>query len=173
MSTTTFVMGGCRSGKSSHALALAESRAGKRNCFIATCVAYDAEMRDRVRRHQAERSERWRTVEAPVDLPDAVAGEAKTVDVMIIDCLTLWMNNLILDEQSDAAILERVDHLAGILEKARCPIFVVSNEVGAGIVPENQLARRFRDLTGFANQRVAACADAVIWMVAGIAVPVK
>lgn len=173
MSETMLVLGGCRSGKSSHALALAENRAGSRNCFIATCVAHDAEMNERVRRHQVERGDRWRTVEAPLDLPEALAGEAGTADVIIVDCLTLWMNNLIMEEHGDEEIFARVERLAAALEKAGCPVFLVSNEVGTGIVPENRLARRFRDLAGFANQRMAACADRVVWMVAGIPVAVK
>lgn len=173
MSETMLVLGGCRSGKSRHALALAEKRAGSRNSFIATCVARDAEMNERVRRHQSERGDRWRTVEAPLDLPGALAGEAETADVIIVDCLTLWMNNLIMEEPGDEAIFARVERLAAALEKAGCPVFLVSNEVGTGIVPENRLARRFRDLAGFANQRMAAFADRVVWMVAGIPVPVK
>ena len=173
MSETMLVLGGCRSGKSRHALALAENRAGRRNCFIPTCVARDAEMNERVRRHQAERGDRWRTVEAPLDLPETLAAEAETADVIIVDCLTLWMNNLIMDELSDKEIFARVETLAAAQEKAGCPVFLVSNEVGTGIVPENRLARRFRDLAGFANQRMAACADRVDWMVAGIAVSIK
>lgn len=92
---------------------------------------------------------------------------------MVVDCLTLWMNNLIMEDLSDEAVFEKVETLKRALDNVQCPVFVVSNEVGGGIVPENQLARRFRDLTGFANQRVAECANQVIWMVAGIPVRIK
>jgi adenosylcobinamide kinase/adenosylcobinamide-phosphate guanylyltransferase len=173
MSEVTFVLGGCRSGKSSHALSLAEARAGRNNVFVATCVAHDAEMADRVRRHQEERGELWQTVDAPLDLARAVSDHGASADVMVVDCLTLWMNNLIMDERSDDAVSDAVAGLTEALSAVRCPVFLVSNEVGTGIVPENQLARRFRDLTGFTNQRMAACADRVIWMVAGIPVAIK
>ena len=173
MTEVTFVLGGCRSGKSSHALALAADRIGAENCFIATCVPYDDEMQDRVRRHQQERGKDWRTVDAPLELSEAVEKHAETADVMIVDCLTLWMNNLIMEDLSDEAVFEKVEALKSALEKVQCPVFLVSNEVGTGIVPENRLARRFRDLTGFANQRVAVFADQVIWMVAGIPVRIK
>ncbi|MDZ7830147.1 MAG: bifunctional adenosylcobinamide kinase/adenosylcobinamide-phosphate guanylyltransferase [Desulfobacterales bacterium] len=173
MREVTFVLGGCRSGKSSHALTLAQKRLGAENCFIATCVPYDDEMNDRVRRHQAERGENWRTVDAPLELPETIEKQGRTADVMVVDCLTLWMNNLIMEDLSDEAVFEKVETLKRALDNVQCPVFVVSNEVGGGIVPENQLARRFRDLTGFANQRVAECANQVIWMVAGIPVRIK
>jgi adenosylcobinamide kinase/adenosylcobinamide-phosphate guanylyltransferase len=173
MREVTFVLGGCRSGKSSHALALAAERMGSANFFIATCVPYDEEMADRVRRHQAERGGSWQTVDAPVELPEVIARQGRTADVMVVDCLTLWMNNLIMDERTDGAVFDTVAQLTAALDNVQCPVFVVSNEVGTGIVPENQLARRFRDLTGFANQRLAECADRVIWMVAGIPVGIK
>jgi len=173
MREVTFVLGGCRSGKSRHALALAQKRLGAENCFIATCVPYDDEMNDRVRWHQAERGEDWRTVDAPLDLPAAITHHGRTAEVMVVDCLTLWMNNLIMDDRPDEAVFDTVAHLTAALDNVQCPVFVVSNEVGTGIVPENRLARRFRDLTGFANQRVAKCSDRVVWMVAGIPVVIK
>lgn len=173
MGATTLVLGGCRSGKSSHALGLAQSCGGRDNCFIATCVARDEEMCKRVERHQAERGDRWSTVEAPLNLAKAVHEHAHSADVVLVDCLTLWVSNMLMEELDDAAVCERVEDLCAALDSAQSPVFLVSNEVGAGIVPENPLARRFRDLTGFANQRVAACAGKVVWMVAGIAVEIK
>ncbi len=173
MGETVFVIGGCRSGKSRHALVLAEDRLGSKNCFVATCVPYDEEMKDRVRRHQEERGGKWRSVEAPLALPEAIDRQGGTADVIVIDCLTLWMNNLIMDERTDEEVLNQVEQLECALSKTRCPVFMVSNEVGTGIVPENKLARRFRDLAGFTNQRMAECADQVIWMVAGIPVKIK
>src|SRR6056297_333333 len=173
MGETIFVLGGCRSGKSRHALALAEDRRGSANYFLATCVAYDEEMKERIRRHQEERGAKWQSVEAPLDLPEAIDRQSDAADVIVVDCLTLWMNNLIMEGQTDKEVYARAEKLKASLERAGCPVFIVSNEVGAGIVPENQLARRFRDLVGFTNQRMAGCADRVIWMVAGIPVIIK
>lgn len=173
MKQIIFVTGGCRSGKSRHALSLAETYMNEDNRFIATCVARDEEMKDRVRNHQAERNDRWATVEEPVKLAEILMAHDHTADVILVDCLTLWINNLLMEDFRDSQILESSRHLAGVLDSMRCPVVIVSNEVGSGIVPENQLARRFRDLAGFANQQVAACADRVIWMVAGIAVQIK
>ncbi|MFO7838421.1 MAG: bifunctional adenosylcobinamide kinase/adenosylcobinamide-phosphate guanylyltransferase [Desulfosalsimonadaceae bacterium] len=173
MGETTLVLGGCRSGKSSHALGLVQSRGGRHNCFIATCIARDEEMRNRVERHQAERGDCWHTVEAPLNLAKAVHEHAHSADAVLVDCLTLWVNNMLMEELNDTGVCERVEDLCAALDSAQSPVFLVSNEVGAGIVPENPLARRFRDLTGLANQRVAACVGQVIWMVAGIAVKIK
>jgi adenosylcobinamide kinase/adenosylcobinamide-phosphate guanylyltransferase len=173
MNTTTLVIGGCRSGKSSHAIKLAESHHGRRNMFIATCVPQDAEMSDRVKRHRQERGRHWQTVETPLDPAAALCESGPVSDVAIIDCLTLWISNLMLDGLNDDQILHRVGKLCDSLLEPPCPVILVSNEVGAGVVPENHLARRFRDLTGWCNQRVAASCKEVIWMVAGIAVPVK
>jgi len=173
MKETTFIIGGCRSGKSRHALELAEQiRANKRN-FIATCMPLDDEMKERVDRHKKDRDKSWKTVEVPVQLPEAINERSKEGDVILIDCLTLWINNLLIEIEDHAVIDQRIHKLILALKDAKCPIILVSNEVGAGIVPENRLARQFRDLTGFANQKVAGCADRVIWMVAGIPVSIK
>jgi len=168
-----FVIGGCRSGKSRHALETASKVAGSRKIFIATCVPRDAEMQQRVDRHQKERGQDWQTLEAPVDLPQAVAESSRQSDVLLIDCLTLWISNLLLTIEDDEIITERIFSLAQTLGSASCPVVLVSNEVGTGIVPENQLARRFRDLVGTANQTIAEQADKVVWMVAGIPVQIK
>jgi len=173
MVKSTFIIGGCRCGKSSHALQVAESVPGRRKLFIATCVPQDEEMKTRVGRHQADRGPRWRALEEPVNLAQAVAANQDTADVMLIDCLTLWLSNLMLANQTDEALYDHVDGLCGAVEKTACPVILVSNEVGAGIVPENALARRYRDLVGRMNQRMAAVSQRVIWMVAGIPVPIK
>lgn len=173
MNTATLIIGGCRSGKSGYAIKLAESLHGSRNIFIATCVPQDAEMSARVQRHQQERGRRWQTIEAPVDPAAALCESGPGNDALIIDCLTLWISNLMLDGLDDSQILDRIGKLCDSLLEPPCPVILVSNEVGAGIVPENLLARRFRDLTGWCNQRVASACKQVIWMVAGIAVPVK
>ncbi|MEJ2167053.1 MAG: bifunctional adenosylcobinamide kinase/adenosylcobinamide-phosphate guanylyltransferase [Desulfobacterales bacterium] len=168
-----FVIGGCRSGKSRQALDTAGRMAGNKKIFIATCVPLDAEMKQRVDRHQRERSRDWQTVEAPVDLPRAIMEGSRQADVLLVDCLTLWVSNLLMEIEDDETIAERITVLTQSVASASCPVILVSNEVGGGIVPENKLARRFRDLSGAANQAVAAQADRVVWMVAGIPVQIK
>jgi adenosylcobinamide kinase/adenosylcobinamide-phosphate guanylyltransferase len=166
------IIGGCRSGKSGHALALAEAM-GPRRVFVATCIPHDDEMRDRVARHQKERSEAWSTLEIPVALPEAIRRHSPPPDVMLVDCLTLWMNNLLMETEDVETIRRRIDDLAGAVSDAPHAVVLVSNEVGTGIVPENRLARLYRDLVGWTNQAVAAVCDRVIWTVAGIPVTVK
>jgi adenosylcobinamide kinase/adenosylcobinamide-phosphate guanylyltransferase len=170
---TVFVLGGCRSGKSGYALETAQQFSGADKIFIATCIPYDDEMKQRVARHQEERSRTWQTVEAPIHLPAAIAETGQEAGVILVDCLTLWINNLLMEKQNSEQILDQVQGLTKAVEAAACPIILVSNEVGTGIVPENKLARLYRDLIGSANQAVAECADQVVWMVAGIPVTVK
>lgn len=173
MKEIVFVIGGCRSGKSRHALETADRIAGNKKIFIATCVPQDAEMKQRVDRHQKDRGQDWQTVEAPVHLPQAIIEYSRQADVLLVDCLTLWISNLLMETEDDELINERISNLKQSLASASCPVILVSNEVGAGIVPENKLARRFRDLVGTANQAIAAQADRVAWMVAGIPVTIK
>ncbi len=166
------VLGGCRSGKSTQALNLAESM-GEQRVFVATCVPYDDEMRKRVKNHQAERSDAWRTLEVPIDLAGAIAEQGPHTDVMLVDCLTLWMSNLLMENEDETHIRSHIEKLAEAVRRAPCTIVLVSNEVGAGIVPENPLARLYRDYAGWANQAMAAACDRVIWTVAGIPVTIK
>lgn len=166
------VLGGCRSGKSDHALRLAESM-GPRRLFVATCVPHDDEMRDRVERHQRERGDSWKTVEIPVDLAEAIGSHGPSADVILVDCLTLWLSNLLMDTQDIERVRRRIDELAAAVTAAPQAVILVSNEVGAGIVPENRLARRYRDLAGWTNQALAAACNRVIWTVAGIPVTIK
>ena len=173
MKKNIFVIGGCRSGKSYQALKTAESLARDQQVFIATCIPYDDEMKLRVTRHQQERSRHWQTVEAPIHLPAAIAETGQEAGVILVDCLTLWINNLLMEKHDPEQILDQVQSLTRAVASADCPVILVSNEVGTGIVPENKLARLYRDLIGSANQAVAECADQVIWMVAGIPVTVK
>ena len=173
MKKTIFIVGGCRSGKSRHALELAEKIQASKRIFIATCMPLDDEMKERIDRHKKDRDKSWKTVEVPVRLPEAISEKSRKGDVILIDCLTLWINNLLIEIENHDVIDQRIHKLILALKDAKCPIILVSNEVGAGIVPENKLARQFRDLTGFANQKVAECADNVIWMVAGIPVSIK
>ncbi len=175
MNEITFVIGGCRSGKSRYALDLAGKLSENKKIFIATCLPQDEEMRQRVARHQKNRGKTWITLEVPIDLPEAVTQNSSQGDVILVDCLTLWISNLLTKTQkiSEDEVIESVDNLTRALQTVKCPVILVSNEVGTGIVPENRLARQFRDIMGMANQRVAACADGVIWMVAGIPVKIK
>ena len=173
MNEVIFVIGGCRSGKSRQALETAEGMLGDHKTFIATCIPRDAEMKQRVAQHQKERNLSWHTVEAPVHLPQAIVEQSRQADVVLVDCLTLWISNLMLELEDDRKILACLPDLTRALKSAACPVVLVSNEVGTGIVPENQLSRRFRDLVGSTNQAVAAQADRVVWMVAGIPVEIK
>lgn len=162
------VLGGARSGKSRHALTMAEA-AGPDRVYVATAQAFDAEMADRIASHQAERGAGWRTVEAPLDLPGALAGIGGA-DVVVVDCLTLWLSNLMLAERwSDDAEGALIEALAA----ASAPCILVSNEVGMGLVPETPLGRRFRDAQGALNQRVAASLGHVDFVAAGLALALK
>jgi len=173
MNELIFIVGGCRSGKSTYAMQTAEKVPAEQKIFIATCVPQDDEMKQRVARHQRERSQNWVTVEAPLDLPETILQNNRKADVILIDCLTLWVSNLLIEIGDENKIEDTISQLIKALEKATCPIVLVSNEVGTGIVPENKLARQYRDIIGLVNQTVAKTASKVIWMVAGIPVTVK
>ena len=168
-----FVLGGCRSGKSGYALETAQKFSGDNKVFIATCIPRDDEMKLRVTRHQQERSKHWLTVEAPLHLPQTIVEAEGKAGVLLVDCLTLWINNLLMEDHDSEQILNQVQSLTRAVSSATCPVVLVSNEVGTGIVPENELARLYRDLVGWANQAVAECADQVVWTVAGIPVTIK
>lgn len=173
MQEIVFFIGGCRSGKSRQALAAADDFPGDRRTFIATCIPRDNEMRLRVKQHQQERSRYWNTVEAPIDLPNAIVEQSQQADLLLVDCLTLWISNMMLETADHGDNSNWISDLIRSLKKAACPVVIVSNEVGTGIVPENKLARSFRDLVGSVNQAVASQASRVVWMVAGIPVKVK
>jgi len=168
-----FVLGGCRSGKSGYALEAAQQFPGDKKIFIATCIPRDDEMEQRVKRHQKERNRIWKTIEAPLLLAEAISENSGRADVILADCLTLWISNLLMYSDDSGKIELQIPRLTAALGESRCPVVLVSNEVGQGIVPENKLARQFRDLVGFVNQAVAECADQVVWTVAGIPVTVK
>lgn len=168
-----FIVGGCRSGKSRYALESASRFSTKQKTFVATCLPLDDEMRDRVARHQAERGAEWSTFEAPLELPEAILDNCESSDVILVDCLTLWISNLFMESEALEPVFDHVGWLLNSLEQASCSIIIVSNEVGTGIVPQNKLARHYRDAVGWTNQRVAALADRVVWMVAGIPVRIK
>ena len=163
-----FVLGGARSGKSRHAQAVAEAAAASLAgalVYIATAQAFDDEMRDRIARHRTDRDARWQTVEAPTHLAAALREVDGANTVILVDCLTLWLSNLLL---ADLDIDQEVDVLLATLACAQARIILVSNEVGLGIVPDNALARRFRDAAGLLHQRLAAQVDSVDGLMAGL-----
>jgi adenosylcobinamide kinase/adenosylcobinamide-phosphate guanylyltransferase len=157
---TVLVGGGVRCGKSAFALRLAEEL-GTRRVFIATAQAFDAEMAERIAAHKLERGELFRSVEEPVALAEALQAEADHADVVVIDCLTLWLSNLILQDLGAANVAQRVEALANVLAARRCHVIMVTNEVGMGLVPETALGRLFRDCAGRAHQRLARECDEV------------
>lgn len=164
----TFVLGGARSGKSRRAEAIVEALPPPWT-YVATAQAFDDEMRTRIQHHRTRRDARWETVEAPVELAD-VLGRQPVGRPVLVDCLTLWLSNTMLGEADVAKACER---LVAVLARPRGPWVVVSNEVGLGIVPDNPLARRFRDDAGRLNQTVAAAAGTVEFMAAGLPIKVK
>ena len=164
----TFVLGGARSGKSRHAETLV-SACPAPWAYIATAQAFDDEMRARIGLHRERRDGRWRTVEAALDLADAI-GRVPDGQALLVDCLTLWLTNVMLAERN---VEKACQELATVLARPRGPWFMVSNEVGLGIVPDNRLGRDFRDAAGRLNQMIAAKADTVLFMVAGLPMKVK
>jgi len=169
----TFVIGGCRSGKSSFALDRANEIEGNNKYFIATSVPKDSEMENRVENHQNERGEDWITIEEPVYVHEKINQCSKKACVIIVDCLTLWVSNLMYHSYDQEGTIEAIQLLEKSLEQCECPVFLVSNEVGCGVVPENKLARQFRDFAGLVNQRMARAADSVVMTIAGIDVQIK
>lgn len=167
--TRLLVLGGARSGKSRYAQSRSESLSGDL-LYIATAQAFDAEMADRIARHQADRGPRWSTLDVPLDLSAAILSHARQDRVVLVDCLTLWTSNLMFAERDLDA---ETEGLAAALRHAAGPVILVSNEVGLGIVPDNALARRFRDAAGRINQAVAAVADEVQFVAAGLPLRLK
>jgi adenosylcobinamide kinase/adenosylcobinamide-phosphate guanylyltransferase len=165
------VLGGARSGKSRFAVERLSPDA--RIVFVATAEARDEDMIKRIARHRAERPSRWTTVEEPLELVARLSDMDSACDGILVDCLTLWVSNLLLRGDHDDAILERAEALAGLIGRCRSSLTVVSNEVGEGVHPETATGLRFRDLLGAVNQRVAAACDTVVLMVAGIPLTVK
>jgi len=172
MGKITFILGGTRSGKSSFAVKLAEESA-KKTAFIATCVPYDDEMQTRVMLHKKERSSEWATFEEPKELAILLKNINNQFETVIIDCITLFVTNLIMDNLDDNVINDRITQMMLALKDVNYDTYIVSNEVGLGIVPDNALARRFRDIAGKVNQLIASHADNVFFMVSGIPMKVK
>jgi adenosylcobinamide kinase/adenosylcobinamide-phosphate guanylyltransferase len=162
-----FVLGGARSGKSRYALEQA-ARSGGRVAFLATARALDGDMAARIARHRAERPPRWTTLEEPQDVVATCRRAATAHDLIVVDCATLWVANLMERGDDDSAVLAAADDLAALQRAHAVSLVIVSNEVGAGVHPPTELGRRFRDLLGFVNQRLASAADRVTLMVAGL-----
>jgi adenosylcobinamide kinase / adenosylcobinamide-phosphate guanylyltransferase len=166
---TTLVLGGAASGKSTYAESLVLQLSG-RPVYIATAQAFDDEMTDKIAVHRDRRGDRWTTIEEPFDLSAAIAGADAPDSIILVDCLTLWLSNLMAAERDiDAATLA----LTGSIENIQGRLVLVANEVGLGIVPENAMARSFRNLHGTLNQAVAEAADRVVFVAAGLPLALK
>lgn len=196
MPKITLITGGARSGKSTHALALAREYQGRR-AFLATAEACDEEMRERIQKHREQRDESFLTIEEPLDLAGALRSLPGDVDIAVVDCLTVWLANLMHYRRStpeargfDTTLHKTAGHstaagrdesgypreladLLALLDAPPCDLVLVTNEVGMGIVPTETLARRFRDLAGWTSQHIAKRADRVILMISGIPIIVK
>jgi len=166
--TTRLILGGTRSGKTRCALALAERQPHR--TYIATAQAWDDEMRERIQTHKRERDETWATIEEPIAIANAIRKADAPGNAIVIDCLTLWLSNLM---SSNRNIDAETENLISALHAPKGVIICVTNEVGLGIVPENALARRFRDAQGRLNHAVAAAADSVDFIAAGIVLNMK
>ncbi len=164
------VLGGARSGKTGFAERLA-MRAGTRPAYLATAQALDAEMRERVESHKQQRALAFATIEEPLRLSAAIAQAAKSHDAILVDCLTLWITNLIVANENVAAAVDEL--LATLATTTSARVILVSNEVGLGIVPDNAMARLFRDLAGSAHQRIAEICDDAYFVVAGLPMVLK
>ena len=171
LASSIFVLGGARSGKSR--FAVDSRRHAGRVTFLATAQAHDADMAARIARHRAERPAHWRTLEEPCDLVSCLRACGVETDAVIVDCLTLWVSNLMLRGDADEWIVKEAEDLAALLSQCVADVTLVSNEVGEGVHPPTAAGRRFRDLLGMVNQRVAAAADRVVLMVAGLPLTVK
>jgi len=173
MKKTILITGGCRSGKSRHALQLAETFSGKK-FFLATAQPLDDEMAKRIKKHRTERGEEWVTFEEPLNLTKVLENlGSDPQSVLVLDCLTLWISNLLMADNSKEKILQAVNELLDGCSRFQGTLICITNEVGAGIVPETPLGREFRDLAGEINQRVADRFDEVILTVSGIPVKIK
>ena len=167
---TYLITGGCRSGKSRFALDLAKS--AKKPFYIATAAPDDVEMRARIALHQRQRGDHWSTIEEQLNLDAAITQAVSSgADFIVLDCITIWVSNILLSE--DADLDTQVANLLSAIKQAEVPLAIVTNEVGSGIVPDNSLARKFRDSAGIANQRIAQAVDHVYTTISGIPLKLK
>jgi adenosylcobinamide kinase/adenosylcobinamide-phosphate guanylyltransferase len=167
MKQIIFVTGGCRSGKSRFALEYANTYF-KSKIFLATAPALDDEMKKRIKAHQEARGPEWGAMEEQTEIAKAVASVETNYEVILLDCMTLWLSNLIMAGEQESQIFSRTEAFIEAIQKIPQSVIIVSNEVGYGIVPVNDVARHFRDIMGTVNQRLAACADVVVWTVVGL-----
>jgi len=165
----TLVLGGARSGKSRHAETLVAAAAAAAT-YIATAEPGDAEMAARIAAHRARRGGSWHTVEAPLDLAPEILGHAEPARPILVDCLTLWLSNVLL---AGRVVEHEAETLCAALRDARGPVVLVANEVGLGLVPDTPLGRQFRDAAGRLNQQIAALADRVVFVAAGLPLVLK
>lgn len=181
MGKLTFILGGARSGKSSHAQKLADE-SGKAVTFIATAEALDDEMKARIKKHREDRPAAWTTLEIPQGIPGYLQSNPAQTDIYLLDCITLLANNVFMqfiendrvnEERAKTALEKEIDELLTHIHASDQEWIVISNEVGLGLVPPYQMGRVYRDLLGWANQRLAREAHEVLWMVAGIGVPIS
>lgn len=174
MGRLVLVTGGARSGKSTYAesLAIRLCSDARSRTYIATAQAFDDEMKERIRLHRERRGDLFRTMEEPVELARAVGDACRSSSVVLVDCLTVWTSNLLFYEREDE-VQRLLDVLSSCVDGSPCDIVLVTNETGMGIVPANELSRRFRDLAGIVNQRVASVATDVVFMVCGLPMAVK
>ncbi len=171
--SSILIGGGARSGKSSFAQKMAEGLPGRR-VYLATAQALDQEMEQRIAKHQADRGPDWHaTFEEPLKLTCCLQQASSAFDIILVDCITLWLSNLMGRDDSDQQILKEIDTLAASLNELPATVILVSNEVGLGLVPEHPLGRRFRDLAGLANQRLAAACQEVYFTIWGLPQKIK
>jgi len=168
----SLILGGARSGKSRFALELGQKKGGSLS-YLATAEPLDKEMALRIARHRAERGSGWKTIEAPVKLAESLSELEGGGHLIVIDCLTLWLSNLLMENLDDSQITAKIENLLETVARVNFPVIAVSNEVGLGIVPADPLSRRFRDLAGFLHQGWAKIAQEVYWMTAGIPSKIK
>lgn len=169
---TIFIVGGARSGKSTFAVELAKKK-GKKNLFIATCIPQDNEMKKRVRLHKKSRPHTWKTIEEAISIESCLTKQKNKFNTIIIDCLGLYISNLLSSGFKDKDIIKKIESLAREISKAKSTVIIVSNEVGGGIVPDNPLARQFRDIIGLSNQIISKYANTVYTMQVGIPIKIK
>lgn len=169
MSKKIFITGGARSGKSSFALKEASGISGEK-AYIATAEALDEEMRERIEQHKNQRGKDWDTYEEPLRISDVIKKIESRYDVIVVDCLTMWISNIM---NAGLSIEIEIENFISSLATHNSSVYIVSNEVGMGIVPENEIARRFRDVAGTLNQKVAKVADEVYFVIAGIPLRIK
>jgi len=172
MKKKILITGGCRSGKSRFALDYADQYFSKK-LYLATCEVLDEEMAERVENHKKIRGPEWQTVEEPIEIADKIRQYGDKVEVILLDCMTLWLSNLLMKGRIDSTVMNEIDTLIESIIHSQTSLIIVSNEVGMGIVPADPLSRRFRDLSGMANQKIAEVVDTAIFMVSGIPIFLK